>query len=167
MSVVDLTPGSVSLDTLERIFRQEAAVRIDRAAKPGIDRAAALVAGASAGDGAVYGVNTGFGKLATVRIAPEDTAQLQRNLILSHCAGVGDPVSRDVVRLMMVLKLISLGRGASGVRFEVIELIENMLEARCYSPDSGARVGRRVGRSGAACPYGRRVDRRGRSGIRG
>jgi histidine ammonia-lyase len=75
----------------------------------------------------VYGVNTGFGKLASVTIAPEDTAQLQRNLILSHCSGVGDPIPARMTRLMMALKLLSLGRGASGVRWDVIELMTEML----------------------------------------
>ena len=60
----------------------------------------------------MYGVNTGFGKLASIKIAPEDTATLQKNLILSHCCGVGAPMPEDVARLMMVLKLLSLGRGA-------------------------------------------------------
>jgi len=73
-------------------------------------------------------VNTGFGKLASVKIAPGDTATLQRNLILSHCCGVGEPLEPATTRLMMALKLLSLGRGASGVRWEVIALIEAMLE---------------------------------------
>ncbi|MGB4828050.1 MAG: histidine ammonia-lyase, partial [Paracoccaceae bacterium] len=76
----------------------------------------------------VYGVNTGFGKLASMRIAPEDTATLQRNLILSHCCGVGDSIPRKHARLWMVLKLLSFGRGASGVRWEFVELIEAMLK---------------------------------------
>ncbi len=72
-------------------------------------------------------MNTGFGKLASVKVAPADTARLQRNLILSHCAGVGDATPVAVVRLMMALKLISLGRGASGVRWELMELLQGML----------------------------------------
>jgi histidine ammonia-lyase len=72
-------------------------------------------------------VNTGFGKLASLKIAAADTATLQRNLILSHCCGVGAPMPRAVTRLMMALKLLSLGRGASGVRWEIIEMIEAML----------------------------------------
>ncbi|MBC7738862.1 MAG: histidine ammonia-lyase, partial [Candidatus Saccharibacteria bacterium] len=102
-------------------------VTLSRAAKPGIERAAAAIKAAAAGDVPVYGVNTGFGKLASMRIAPKDTATLQRNLILSHCCGVGEPMPRRVVRLMMALKLLSLGRGASGVRVEIVTLIEGML----------------------------------------
>ena len=90
-------------------------------------RAAALVASAAAGNEAIYGVNTGFGKLASVRIKPADTEQLQRNLILSHCCGVGEPVDGGIVRLMMALKLLSVGRGASGIRRGTIEILEAML----------------------------------------
>ena len=128
MTALTLTPGATTLAQLERIYRQQLPVTLDRAAKPGILRAAAAIAAAAAGDAPVYGVNTGFGKLASMRIAPEDTATLQRNLILSHCCGVGDSIPRKHARLLMVLKLLSFGRGASGVRWEFVELIEAMLK---------------------------------------
>ena len=92
-------------------------------------RAEAVVARAAAGDAAVYGVNTGFGKLASTRISPEQTAQLQRNLILSHNAGVGPDLPERIVRLTMTLKLLSLGRGASGVQWAIVETLERMLAA--------------------------------------
>ncbi|MEZ5887150.1 MAG: histidine ammonia-lyase [Paracoccaceae bacterium] len=123
-----LTPGAISLADLARIWFEDEPVRLDRSAKPAVERAADAIRKAAEGDVPVYGVNTGFGKLASVRVAPKDTATLQRNLILSHCCGVGEPVSRRHVRLMMALKLLSLGRGASGVRWELIELLEMMLE---------------------------------------
>lgn len=128
MSTLTLTPGNVTLSDLEAVFRNETAVRVDRNAKPSIDEAAERIAKAAGGSDAVYGVNTGFGKLASVKIAPEDTATLQRNLILSHCCGVGEPLDRPTTRLIMVLKLLSLGRGASGVRFKILKLIEDCLE---------------------------------------
>lgn len=121
-------PGRVSLTQLEEIFRAATPVQLDRSVKPDVERAAAIIAKAAKGDAAVYGVNTGFGKLAKTRIAVEDTATLQRNLILSHSSGVGEPLAPHIVRLMMVLKLLSLGRGASGVRWALIELLEQMLE---------------------------------------
>ncbi|MDR6430383.1 histidine ammonia-lyase [Brucella pseudogrignonensis] len=127
MSLV-LHPGSVPLANLEQIYRENLAVRIDPSFHAGVEKAAARIAEIAAGDAPVYGINTGFGKLASIRIAPEDVATLQRNLILSHCCGVGEPLSEDIVRLIMALKLISLGRGASGVRLELITLIEAMLE---------------------------------------
>ncbi len=129
MTALTLTPGHTTLEQLVRIYREELPVTLDRAAKPGIERAAAAIAAAAAGDAPVYGVNTGFGKLASMRIAPADTATLQRNLILSHCCGVGEAIPRRHARLLMVLKLLSFGRGASGIRWEFIELLEAMLAA--------------------------------------
>ncbi|MDZ4391694.1 histidine ammonia-lyase [Cypionkella sp.] len=129
MTALTLTPGQTTLEQLVRIYREELPVTLDRAAKPGIERAAKAIAAAAAGDAPVYGVNTGFGKLASMRIAPADTATLQRNLILSHCCGVGEAIPRRHARLLMVLKLLSFGRGASGIRWEFVELLESMLAA--------------------------------------
>lgn len=128
MTTLTLTPGTVSLADLEHVFRAECAVRLDASCRPAIELAQGRIAAAAAGDAAVYGVNTGFGKLASVKIAAEDTETLQRNLILSHCCGVGPAIPRAHARLMMVLKLLSLGRGASGVRLEIIDLLEAMLD---------------------------------------
>ena len=126
--MLTLTPGATTLAQLENLWREGVPARLDPAARAGVDAAAAAVKRAANGNEAVYGVNTGFGKLASVKIAPGDTATLQRNLILSHCCGVGEPLEPATTRLMMALKLLSLGRGASGVRWEVIALIEAMLE---------------------------------------
>jgi histidine ammonia-lyase len=70
-----------------------------------------------------YGINTGFGLLASTRIASEDLENLQRSLVLSHAAGVGQPISDDLVRLIMVLKVNSLSRGFSGIRRVVIDAL--------------------------------------------
>jgi histidine ammonia-lyase len=126
--MIILTPGAATLTQLERLFRDCPPARLDEGARDKVEGAAAQVAAAANGMEAVYGVNTGFGKLASVKIKPQDTATLQRNLILSHCSGVGDPIPTNVARLMMALKLLSLGRGASGVRWLVIEQIQDMLD---------------------------------------
>jgi histidine ammonia-lyase len=123
-----LLPGMATLAQLETIWRGNGAVALDPIARAKIDTSAAVVAAAAQANAPVYGVNTGFGKLASVRIAPRDTQKLQRNLILSHCCGVGEPLEPGTVRLMMALKLLSLGRGASGVRWEICALIEAMLD---------------------------------------
>ena len=149
MTALTLVPGQTTLAQLARIYREELPVTLDRAARPGIEAAAAAINAAAAGDAPVYGVNTGFGKLASLRIAPEDTATLQRNLILSHCCGVGDPIPRTHARLMMVLKLLSFGRGASGVRWAFVELLEAML-ARGVTPVIPAQGS--VGASGDLAP---------------
>ncbi|OYU16825.1 MAG: histidine ammonia-lyase [Rhodobacteraceae bacterium PARR1] len=144
-----LIPGAVTLAQLERIYRTGAAVTLYSSARAGVDLAASRIAAAAAGSAAVYGVNTGFGKLASIKIAAEDTEKLQKNLILSHCCGVGEPMPRDVARLMMVLKLLSLGRGASGVRWDVIALLQDML-ARGVTPMIPAQGS--VGASGDLAP---------------
>jgi len=124
---ITLSPGSVTLCVLDKLYWQSPPVCLNSDTRSAIDATAALVAKAANGDEAVYGVNTGFGKLANTRIQPSDTERLQRNLILSHCCGVGPALSEPVVRLVMTLKLLSLGRGASGVRWVVIEQIQEML----------------------------------------
>ena len=127
--MLTLVPGSAELATLEAIWRTTEPVQLDRAARPAVEAAAIVVRQAADGDAPVYGVNTGFGKLASVKIARADTATLQRNLIRSHCCGVGEALDVPTVRLMMALKLLSLGRGASGVRWEICALLEGMIAA--------------------------------------
>ncbi|MFQ5562252.1 MAG: histidine ammonia-lyase [Parvularculaceae bacterium] len=122
-----LTPGAVALEELERLYWRTPAVRLDPACRGAIENSVEIVREAARGKAPVYGVNTGFGKLASTRISADDVETLQRNLIRSHCAGVGPALSSPLARMMMALKLISLGRGASGVRWTVIELLENML----------------------------------------
>jgi len=123
-----LTPGKARLADLADLYWQDAGLRLDRSARPGVEAAVARVDAAAQGGAPVYGVNTGFGKLAHVRIPAGDTAQLQHNLILSHCAGVGPALPARITRLTIALKLLSLGRGASGVRWQVIETLEALLE---------------------------------------
>jgi len=144
-----LTPGTATLAQLEDVYRTGSAVTLDRACRARVEAAAQRVAEAAAGDAAIYGINTGFGKLASVRIESKDTARLQRNLILSHCCGVGERTPAAIVRLMMALKLLSLGRGASGVRWEVIVQIEAFLASGIMPvvPDQGS-----VGASGDLAP---------------
>lgn len=128
MSLI-LTPGETSLGELERLWRTGTPARLADQARPPVEAAAGIVACAAMGEEAVYGINTGFGKLASARIPARDLRQLQRNLILSHCSGVGAALEPATTRLMMALKLLSLGRGASGVRWELIALLESMLTA--------------------------------------
>jgi len=126
MRKITLTPGNTTIDDIRSILSNpEIVVELDRNVKPAVDKSTAVVDAVVNTDAPVYGVNTGFGKLAGVKIDKSDTIELQRNLILSHCAGVGDLADESCVRIMMVLKLLSLGRGASGVRWVLIEAIEH------------------------------------------
>ncbi len=143
-----LQPGAATLDILRNVF-DGADVQLDPAMRGAVAASAQVVADVSRGDAAVYGVNTGFGKLASRKIAPQDTQTLQKNLILSHCCGVGEPMAPHLVRLMMALKLVSLGRGASGVRWDICALIEAMLarDVLPVVPSQGS-----VGASGDLAP---------------
>ncbi|MBV9980398.1 aromatic amino acid lyase, partial [Bradyrhizobium sp.] len=123
---IALAPGQVTLDDLVQLLAGRA-VLLDASFWPRIEAAANIVAKAAHADLPVYGINTGFGKLASARIAADQTTLLQRNLIVSHCCGVGPSTPEPIVRLMMALKIISLGRGASGVRREVIEQLQAMI----------------------------------------
>jgi histidine ammonia-lyase len=121
-----LTPGAVAYSAWQAIY-EGAVPALDPACRPAIAESAAAVERILARHEPVYGINTGFGKLASVRIGDEDLATLQRNIVLSHAAGVGDPMPVPIARLMMALKLASLARGASGVAPTTVELLEAML----------------------------------------
>jgi histidine ammonia-lyase len=118
-----LAAGPLTLDDLRRIHVGVEELQIDAAARQRIRSSAAVVMRAAAGDAPVYGVNTGFGKLAGTRIGAGDLAQLQLNLIRSHSVGVGDPLQARVVRLVLALKAASLARGHSGVREEIVDTL--------------------------------------------
>ena len=147
--MITLMPGKVTLAQLEQIWRGNDAIALHSDTKASIEAAAAFVSKAAAGGVAVYGVNTGFGKLANVPIAEDQTETLQRNLVLSHCCGVGETLEAPTTRMMMVLKLLSLGRGASGVAWTTVDLITEMLNKRVLPqiPVQGS-----VGASGDLAP---------------
>ena len=118
MTAIVMLPGHVPLADWRAIYRG-ATPRLDPSCAALISASAASVQRILARHEPVYGINTGFGKLASVRIEDADLAVLQRNIVLSHAAGVGDPMPAPIARLMMALKLASFGQGASGVRPEI------------------------------------------------
>ncbi|HSV80068.1 MAG TPA: histidine ammonia-lyase [Ramlibacter sp.] len=119
-----LHPGELTLPQLRMLWAApELPLALDPGCRGAIRASAELVRRATAGDAPVYGVNTGFGKLATTRIARDDLALLQLKLLRSHAVGVGEPLSERVVRLVLLLKAASLARGFSGVREEVVEAL--------------------------------------------
>ena len=127
MSILVITPGSVSLTDWRAVYRG-ATPTLDTSSRPAIEASAAAVARIVEKGEPVYGINTGFGKLASVRIEAADLKTLQRNIVLSHAAGVGEPMPIPVARLMMALKLASLGQGASGVQPATLDRLGLMLE---------------------------------------
>ncbi|UTO28852.1 histidine ammonia-lyase [Bartonella harrusi] len=144
-----LNPGKVTLSDLEAIYFNGEVSKLHSDTHLPIRKGAERIAEIAAGNKPVYGINTGFGKLASIRIDANDVTLLQRNLILSHCCGVGEPLAENIVRLIMTLKLLSLGRGASGVRLELVHLLENMLAKGVIPviPEKGS-----VGASGDLAP---------------
>jgi histidine ammonia-lyase len=145
---IDLKPGSVSFAEWRSIARG-ASFRLHESALPAVIAGAEAIERIVARKAPVYGVNTGFGKLASVRIQAADLATLQRNIVVSHSVGVGAATPADIVRLVMALKLTSLARGASGVRPETLALLEQMCEREVIPllPAQGS-----VGASGDLAP---------------
>jgi histidine ammonia-lyase len=146
--MLQLDPEAVDLSTLRQLWSGAGAC-LDEAALARIDQSATAVARIVASGETVYGINTGFGLLAQERIPAERLAELQRNLILSHSCGLGEATPRHVVRLMILLKLLGLGRGHSGVRRSVVEALQALLDADAMPviPSQGS-----VGASGDLAP---------------
>jgi histidine ammonia-lyase len=145
-----LVPGRLALSTLFAwLDAAPLRLQLDRDALPRIEAARRLVERYAAGDRPVYGINTGFGKLARVRIRPEQTRELQRRLVLSHMCGVGAPFDADTVRLTLILSAASLGLGRSGVRPIVIDRLLEFFARDCLPvvPSKGS-----VGASGDLAP---------------
>lgn len=148
MSDVVMRPGAVTLAEWRAIYRG-AGAKLDPSSAPVIAESAAAVERILARGEPIYGINTGFGKLASVRIEAADLETLQRNIVLSHAAGVGEPSPVPVIRLMLALKLASLAQGASGVKPATTALLEAML-AQGLTPVVPAQGS--VGASGDLAP---------------
>src|SRR5580698_10359484 len=126
MTKVMLRPGAVPLAGWRDIYFG-ANVELATDCRGAVDAGAVTIEAILARGEPVYGINTGFGKLASVRIDAADLERLQRNIVLSHAAGVGQPMPVAIARLMIALKLASLAQGASGVRSETVRLLEALL----------------------------------------
>ncbi|ADP12053.1 histidine ammonia-lyase [Erwinia sp. Ejp617] len=144
-----LTPGKVDLATLKSIYRGGVTLALDAASRHRIQQAHATVADIVRSGKVTYGINTGFGKLAQTTIPAGRLAELQRNLVLSHSVGLGDLLPDDVVRLIVATKVISLARGHSGIRMELVDALISLFNAGVMPciPEKGS-----VGASGDLAP---------------
>lgn len=144
-----LTPGQLSLADCRRIYQESVSINLNNDFYPVIDRAAQTVADVINNNKTVYGINTGFGLLASTRIPKEKLELLQESLVLSHAAGIGELLADNVVRLLMVLKLSSLAQGHSGVRRETVDALVSLVNHQVYPciPEKGS-----VGASGDLAP---------------
>ena len=149
MFTLQISPGELTLAQLREVIAQPVHLSLNPSARTAIDASAAAVSKVISENRVVYGINTGFGLLANTRIEPKDLELLQRSIVLSHAAGTGALMDEATVRLMMVLKINSLARGYSGVRYEVIQLLIELLNKRVYPcvPQKGS-----VGASGDLAP---------------
>ena len=151
MSDIDLKliPGNLVLRDLRQVLRSPVILRLAGQSWRNIEASRKIVEGVISTGSVAYGVNTGFGRLAQTVIDASDLALLQENLLVSHAAGVGNPLQDRVVRLAMLLKINSLARGYSGVRPEVVALLLELLNRQIYPvvPAKGS-----VGASGDLAP---------------
>ncbi|MEX0422308.1 histidine ammonia-lyase [Providencia rettgeri] len=149
MTKLTIHPGKMTLEDLRIVFQQAVTVALDKRAHAVIEKSVATVNKIIEEDRTAYGINTGFGLLANTRIATRDLQSLQRSIVMSHAAGVGEPLDDDLVRLIMVLKINSLARGFSGIRLEVINALIALVNAQVYPfiPAKGS-----VGASGDLAP---------------
>ena len=144
-----LTPGHLTLAQLRDAATASVCVRLDAGCAEAIRAGAATVERILADGAPAYGINTGFGKLAKEHIPRDQLEELQRNLVLSHSAGVGPPLADDIVRLILVLKVASLARGHSGVRPQIVDALTALINTDVYPriPAKGS-----VGASGDLAP---------------
>src|SRR5881409_3286054 len=149
IATLRLTGRDLTIADVVAVARRDVAVGLDRAAERQVEQAAKVVAEMARADEPVYGINTGFGDLSTVRIPHDELRALQRNLVRSHAVGVGPPLPEDVVRAILVLRANTLAAGHSGVRAEVIDLLCDMVNRRVHPaiPRHGS-----VGASGDLAP---------------
>ncbi|MGO2168118.1 aromatic amino acid lyase, partial [Pseudoalteromonas sp.] len=144
-----LTPGQLDLASLRQISLSPIKLTLAKDSDIKIAASAQTVQDVINEQRTVYGINTGFGLLANTKIAEHELELLQRSIVLSHAAGIGEFMNDSTVRLMMVLKINSLSRGFSGIRLKVIEFFIKLLEAEVYPcvPKKGS-----VGASGDLAP---------------
>src|SRR5438128_5654747 len=149
LAEVTIDGSSLTLQELVSVARDNSTVRVDRKALQRTKRGRAVLEKLLQEDEVIYGVNTGFGALSNVKVAPEDLKQLQANLLRSHASSVGKPHSTDVVRAMMLLRANTLIKGNSGIRPDIPQLIVALLNKRVhpYIPQKGS-----VGASGDLSP---------------
>ena len=119
---IELTSNYLSLEAFEDLLRSTEPLELSAELKEGILKCRAYIdQKITQTDQLIYGVNTGFGSLCDTAVGKEDLEALQRNLVCSHACGIGEEVPQNIVRRMLLLKVLGLSKGASGVRLETIE----------------------------------------------
>ncbi|HPI97376.1 MAG TPA: histidine ammonia-lyase [Synergistales bacterium] len=147
--IIELTGHSLTIEDVVNVARKHYQVSLDPAAVTFVQRGAQIVRNWAESDKVIYGINTGFGDLASVVISPENSRILQENLLKSHACGVGDAFPEDIVRAIMLLRVNSLIRGFSGISMAPLAQMVNYLNLGIHPviPEQGS-----VGASGDLCP---------------
>jgi histidine ammonia-lyase len=146
---LQITTDDLTLDDIAAFREYQPEISIHPEIKNRIEKAQDVMMDLVRSGKTIYGVNTGFGKFSDVKISPQQTEELQRRLVLSHAAGVGEPMAVPLVRLMMLLKIKNLSQGYSGVRYDVVQQLQNLLNHQITPvvPEKGS-----VGASGDLAP---------------
>ncbi|MGD8566144.1 MAG: histidine ammonia-lyase [Candidatus Bathyarchaeota archaeon] len=149
MNTVQIDGVTLSIQDVISVAREDAKIFIPKPVENKIRRSHEVLEKLLHNDKAIYGVNTGFGALSKIRIAKKDIGKLQENLIRSHSCGVGKPLKRDTVRALMLLRLNTLAKGYSGIRFETLQTLQELLNKKVHPviPEKGS-----VGASGDLAP---------------
>lgn len=154
MKIIYIDGENLTLEELLSVSRNESIVKLSEAAKTEINKSRKIVDNIVENNKTVYGVTTGFGKFADVSISNEDCKALQKNLILSHACGCGEPFPTDVVRTVMLLRANALAKGYSGIRLSTLETLIDMLNKGVHPviPEKGS-----LGASGDLAPLAHMV----------
>lgn len=145
-----ITDASVSIENIDQIISNNLKISLDKNVIERVKKSRSVIEDIlQSDDKAIYGVTTGFGKFADVRISPDNIDELQHRIVLSHAAGVGDPMPEEIVRIMMLIKIISLSQGYSGIRLQTLQLLIDLFNQHIVPvvPSKGS-----VGASGDLAP---------------
>ena len=145
---------SLTIDDVIRVARQGEQVALTEQAKAKVNKARAYVEQKLEEGAVIYGLTTGFGKFSNVLISPEETRDLQRNLIISHCCAMGEPLPEEISRAVLLLRSNALSRGNSGIRLSTIQTMVDMLNKGVHPviPQKGS-----LGASGDLAPLSHMV----------
>jgi len=149
MNQVSLTGNDLTIDSLFQIVNEEFSIGLSDATIQKVNKCRQVIEEILKSKRVVYGVNTGFGKFSEITIADDKIDDLQKNLVMSHATGVGEPLPADIVKLVYILKINSLAKGLSGIRLNVLQTLINMYHAAILPiiPSKGS-----VGASGDLAP---------------
>ncbi|KPU45356.1 histidine ammonia-lyase [Oxobacter pfennigii] len=154
MERVIIDGNSLTVEDVVNVARNNYSVEISNEAKERINKSRALIDDMVKAEKVQYGITTGFGKFSDVVISKKETRTLQRNLIISHACGVGDPLDIEIVRTIMLLRINALSKGYSGIRLSTIETLIKMLNKKVHPviPEKGS-----LGASGDLAPLSHMV----------